>query len=99
MDVLKRIEILKKQRGWTDYRLALESGVSQSTLATMKQRNTPPKLEVLEQICDAFELSLSQFFNDDENMEILTKEESKLIQSYRRLSPKRKTALLILLEE
>lgn len=98
MDIVGRIEQLKNQRGWTDYRLSLESGVPQSTLATIKQRNTPPKFEILEMICNAFGITLSQFFLENENFEILTKEELDIIYAYRKLSEKQKQAILALVK-
>ena len=34
MDVINRIDELMKERQWSDYKLALESGLSSSTIAT-----------------------------------------------------------------
>lgn len=98
MDIVEKIEKLKIQRGWTDYKLSLESGVSQSTLATIKQRNTPPKIEILEMICDAFGLTLSQFFWENETVEILSSKELQLVHSFRNLSEEQKDALLKLIK-
>ena len=43
MNVIERIRQLKNDRGWTDYRLASEAMIPQSTLASIYERNTPPK--------------------------------------------------------
>ncbi len=99
MDIIERIEILKKQRGWSDYKLSLESGVAQSTLATMKQRKTPLKVDALESICEAFGITLAQFFLEDEQIEILSEQEQKLVENFRKLSHKQQIALLTLLTE
>ena len=48
MNVIERIRQLKNERGRTDYRLAQEALIPQSTLASVYERNTPPKLDVLE---------------------------------------------------
>ncbi len=61
MDVISRINSLMKERNWSDYRLSLESGLSSSTIANMHRRGTVPSISTLEQICDAFGISLSQF--------------------------------------
>lgn len=98
MDVIKRIENLKNQRGWTDYKLSLESGIAQSTLATMKQRKTPLKVDALQSICEAFGITLAQFFLEDERVEILSEQERKLVDGYRKLSNKKQAALLSLVE-
>ncbi len=98
MDVIERIEKLRKERGWTVYTLALEAGVTQSTLATMYQRNTPPKLETLQLICEAFGITLAQFFLEDEKVEILSAKEKELLTAYRKLPENKQKALLNLIE-
>lgn len=97
MDIIKKIEDLKKQRGWSDYKLSLEAGIAQSTLATMKQRKTPLKVDALQSICEAFGITLAQFFLEDEQVDILSEQERKLVENFRKLSNKKQLALLSLL--
>ncbi len=99
MDSIEKIEKLRKERGWTVYKLALEAGVTQSTLATMYQRNTPPKIETLQALCDAFGVSLAQFFLDEEQLEIINQEEKELLTLYRTLSEEKRKALLQLIQK
>lgn len=99
MDVVDRIEELRKQRDWSMYKLSLESGVAQSTLATMKQRKTPIKVDALQAICEAFGITLAQFFLEDEQIEILSEQEKKLLKEFRNLSTKQQSALLSLLSK
>ena len=54
MDAQKRIKQLSEERGWTDYRLAKESGLSHSTVTNMLNRNNAPTLPTLESVCKAF---------------------------------------------
>ena len=54
MDAKKRIRQLMEERGWTEYRLAQESGLSQSTISNMFNRNIAPTLPTLEAVCRAF---------------------------------------------
>mgnify|MGYP002383622769 CR=1 FL=1 len=61
MDIQKRIKDLMEERGWTDYRLAMESGLSHSTVSNMFKRNNAPTIPTLEAICKAFGITLSQF--------------------------------------
>ena len=65
IDVLKRIDDLRKERGWSVYKLAYESEITQSTLANMFTRKSLPSLTTLSQICDAFGIKLSDFFKED----------------------------------
>ena len=98
MDINKKINDLCNERGWSIYTLSLEAGVTQSTINSMFQRGNPPKIETLQCICDAFGITLSQFFLDDEQVEVLTQNEKKLISSFRKLSEKKKQALLNLID-
>lgn len=65
LDVLNRIKDIMDQMGWTEYKLAKESNLSQSTISNMFARNTLPTIPTLEAICKAFRISLSEFFLDD----------------------------------
>lgn len=99
MNVVQKIRQLQNERNWTDYRLAQEANISQSSLATLFSRQTPPKLEMLQSICNAFGLTLSQFFLENENIEILSDTEKKMLQVFRKLSPKQQIALIDVFEE
>ena len=83
MDILNRINELKNQKGWTIYKLSEESGITQSTLSNMFTRKTMPSISTLIQLCDAFNISLAEFFSDSKNQ---NNEELSLISNYRRLS-------------
>ena len=99
MNVVQKIRQLQNERNWTDYRLAQEANISQSSLATLFSRQTPPKLEMLQSICNSFGLTLSQFFLENENIEILSDTEKKMLQVFRKLSPKQQKALIDVFEE
>ena len=62
MDVLKKINTLRLQRNWSVYRLSVESGIPQSTLTNMFNRETLPSITTLECICNAFHITMSDFF-------------------------------------
>ena len=98
MNVVEKIEKLRESRKWTVYKLSIESGVSQSTLATIQQRNTPPKIEILQDLCDAFGITLAQFFLEDEEVEILSEKEKELLSAYRKLPENKQKALLNLIK-
>ena len=97
MNIVAKIESLKQERGWTDYELAQQAMVTQSTIASMKARNSAPKLDTLQAICNAFGITLAQFFLEDEQIEVLNKQEKILIEQYRKLPPKKQKALIDLL--
>ena len=94
MDINKKIIDLCNERGWSIYELSLQSGITQSSLNSMIHRGNPPKFENLQYICEAFGITLSQFFLDDEQMEILSLKEKELISLFRKLSAKQQQGLL-----
>lgn len=97
MNVLEKIRKLQWERDWSDYKLAQEANISQSSLATLYARNTPPKIDMLQRICGAFGLTLAQFFLEDEQIEVLSAQEKSLLEEFRKLSPKKQKALIDLL--
>ena len=99
MDINKKIETLRFQRGWSVYELAQESGITQSTLTSMSKRGAPPKIETLQSICNAFGITLAQFFLEDEEIEILAPNEKELISNFRKLPEAKQRSLIDLLKK
>ena len=50
-DILGRIEQERLSRGWSEYALAENSGLTQSTISTWRRRNLQPNVASLEKIC------------------------------------------------
>ena len=94
MDVLERIEKLRKERGWSVNYLAMESGLTQSTVNNLFSRHNEPKLSTLRAICNAFGISLSDFFAEDKEELNVNEQLNKKISA---LSPSAKKALLNML--
>lgn len=57
----------------------------------MFTRGTCPTVDTLEKICDAFGISLSEFFEEDDRKAHVSKEELELLRKYRALPTKKKT--------
>ena len=96
MDTNERLRRLLEERGWTEYRLAKECGLSQSTIANIYRRNTVPSIATLEVICNGFGITLSQFFADSEMVE-LTPDLKDIFDSWVNLTPEQKAAALQML--
>ena len=98
MDVQKRIRDLMAGRGWTEYRLAKESGLAHSTIANLFTRNNLPTLPTLEAVCNAFGITLAEFFAEDGATPSPYTQEQQLLQAkWSTLSEDKKEALLHLL--
>ena len=93
MNVLEKIKKMQAERGWSTYKLSYESGLTQSTLSNMFARGTCPTVDTLEKICEAFGISLSEFFEEDERKIYASEEEQDLLNKYRALSDKEKDAV------
>lgn len=88
MKIIQRIRQLNQERNWTDYRLAKEAGLSQSTISNLMARGNSPTLFTLERICHAYGITLSQFFCgcdcvDDPK---ISEEVRQLVRLYQKLS-------------
>ncbi len=86
MTVLDRIMQLRVERKWTEYRLSEESGIAQTTISSWFRKNITPSIPSLENICKAFNITLSEFFAFDNQPITLTDNQRKLIDSFSRLS-------------
>ncbi|MGN1372556.1 MAG: helix-turn-helix domain-containing protein [Candidatus Coproplasma sp.] len=99
MDILKRIEELRDERGWNNYRLSEVAKLDNSVINNMFKRGTMPSMATLMALCEAFDMSLSQFFNEDKTAFILSDDEKDLITQYRKLDRKNKNAVYTLINE
>jgi len=97
MDTNERLRCLLNERGWTEYRLAKNCGLSQSTIANIYRRNNVPSIATLEVICKGFGITLSQFFADEEMVE-LTPELKEIFEKWVNLTPEQKAAVLHMID-
>jgi transcriptional regulator with XRE-family HTH domain len=99
MDILAKIQQLTNERGWSINYLATKAGLPQSTLSGLFARNNYPTIPTLEKICEAFDITLSEFFSEDGMLTELTEEQRKLLDQWALLSDKHKEAVMALMEE
>jgi transcriptional regulator with XRE-family HTH domain len=99
MDTLRRITQLRDERGWSNYRLAKEAKISQTTLRNLYNRNTLPSIPTLETICAGFGITLSQFFAEGDEAIELNAEQKEMLNMWNTLTQDQKTALLELLKK
>ena len=89
MDAHERLRQLLNERGWTEYRLAKNCGLSESTIANIYRRNTVPSLATLEAICKGFGITMAQFFAEGEMVEI-SPELKELFENWVNLTPEQR---------
>lgn len=94
INVLERIAYYRELKNWTEYQLAEESGLTQSTISTWYRKNMLPTIPSLEKICNAFGITLSQFFSTDNEQFELTNIQRELINESDRLSKEQLLSLI-----
>lgn len=98
MEIIEKIIALAENRGWSRYALAKNAEMSDSTLKNIWKRKSIPSIPTLEAICDAFGISLSQFFAEDEMCITLTPEQKELLDTWARFTPAQRTEFLSLMK-
>lgn len=93
MNTHDRLRQLLNERGWTEYRLSKQCGLSESTIANIFRRNTLPSISTLEAICNGFGITLSQFFADGDMIE-MTPEIKELFEGWVSLTAEQKKAVM-----
>ena len=95
MNILDKITQLRIERNWTEYQLSEKSGLTQSTISSWYRKNMLPTIPSLERICNAFGITLSQFFLDETADTIqITDDQRRLLEYAARLDPEQYSALL-----
>ena len=98
LDILKRILELRTRRRWTEWKLAEESDLKQSTISSWYSKDQLPKIPSLEKICDAFGITLAQFFCGDNEPVDLTPGQKEMLENWNALSKNQKESILLLIK-
>lgn len=94
IDVLERITYYRNLKNWTEYQLAEKSGLTQSTISAWYRKNTYPTIPSLEKICNAFGITLSQFFATEMDTFELTPLQKNLMTEITHFTEEQQIALL-----
>lgn len=97
MTILEKIDQLRKERGWSVNNLAMEAMLTQSTLNNLYTRKTDPKISTLTQICNAFGITLAEFFSEENAEPDEAHIDALLSKKIKKLPLNQKRALLELL--
>ena len=92
-DVIQHIQDLCRERSCTYYRLAKEADIPYSTLNNMVNRTHIPTIPTLQKLCDAFGITLADFFLDEPDALQLTEGQQEIITLYNNLSLEKKKIL------
>ena len=95
MNVGKRISFFREQKGMTVNKLANRAGISQSYLRSIELEEKNPTVEFLSYICEALDISLKEFFDDNVEHEL---KDDPVLQEFYQLTPKQRNALHLFIE-
>lgn len=98
IDILRRITDYREARGWTEYQLAEQSGLPQSTISSWYRKDMVPTIPSLEKICNAFGITLSQIFSESEDAVSLTEPQRALLERWSRLDEKQQAVIFQLID-
>ena len=85
--ISSRIDMLRTQQNLTFRSLSKRSGISLSTLYDIIQGNKIPNILTLENICNALNISLSDFLDFNDEVIRLRGKEVIVIKIFREVSP------------
>ena len=91
MNIGKRIAFFRNKKHYTVNKLATLAGISQSYLRDVELGKKNPTVEVLSYVCDALNISLRDFFDDD-TYTLLTAD--PLLEKIYELTPEQRILLL-----
>lgn len=99
MDVQERIRLLMESKGWSEYRLAKEAALPQSTISHLFKRNNAPTYPTIEAICRAFGITLAQFFADEGEAVVLTTEQREILLLWGTLTGEQKQSVKSVMQQ
>lgn len=72
------------------YQLSIKTGISQSALSDIVKKKNLPTLTTLERICEAFKITMAQFFTVDDNIPNLSEEQIDILRMWDNLKMEEK---------
>lgn len=97
-NVLEKITQERLSRGWSEYTLAKNSGIAQSTISTWYRKNLQPSVASIEKICKGLDITLAQFFSYENQNNELTQGQQDILELWKDLNDSQKEALLNMLK-
>lgn len=97
MDVNKRIEELRIQKGLSIYELTVKSDLSENTIYHWYKQKSKPSLNGIISVCRALEISIEEFFNP-KTKDALSMREMELVELFSSCPVEEQDAILTLLK-
>ena len=92
--IATRVKELCVKHKVTKYRLSQLTGMSQTALGNIMNMKSMPTVLTLQKICDAFGITLAQFFAGEGKRPDLTQEQKEIIETWDMLGAEERRILL-----
>ncbi|MBE7085037.1 MAG: helix-turn-helix transcriptional regulator [Clostridiales bacterium] len=94
MDIVEKIDKLRKEKRWTKSMLATQAGITPNTVYNWyNNKKATPTRESIENVCSALGVSVISMYADVEAGD-LTAEEIELLEAFRKI-PDKKNAIAL----
>lgn len=97
INIVEKIEQMRIAKGWSVYKLAELSGLSEKSIYNWSKRNSIPTIQALEGVCDAFGITLSQFFSENNYVEV-DAETKEMFDNWLSLSKEQREAVKVMIK-
>ena len=94
MEVYERIRIIRESKQISVYKMAKETGISPNHINDLEHGRRNPSVETLKRLIVPLGITLSELFNEDDQVSYLSENERELVENYRNL-PDEKGKLLL----
>ena len=94
MEVYERIRKIRESKQISVYKMAKETGISPNHINDLEHGRRNPSVETLKRLIVPLGITLSELFNEDDQVSYLSENERELVENYRNL-PEEKGKLLL----
>ena len=98
MDIAERLKTVRKSKNISVYKLSQMSGVSETHIRDLERGDRNPSFDTLTRLAEPLGLTLSDLFNESDEVAYLNSEEKELVECYRMLSEDKASAFLQLIK-
>jgi len=83
MELGEKLKYFRESKKMSIYRLALDADISQGHLSDLENGRSQPTISTLKRLLAPLGITLAEFFNEDNEVSILTDKEKELVALYR----------------
>ena len=94
MEIGERLRNIRKSKGLSIYKLSQETGIFQNHISDLELGRRKPSVETLKRLIMPLGITLSELFNENTEVSILTEQERELVENFRSLPDHKAESLL-----